>query len=96
MTTESDSIDMSDAPHETTGDVGFTGKTLPSGLRIHYLGLNQAQWQTVIMMYAKDVTSAYAGIRIIDIYHTLMSTSSATHECSAKDVATIKSWHNNT
>ena len=90
----SDSIDMSDAPHETTGDVGFTGKTLPSGLRIHYLGLNQAQWQTVIMMYAKDVTSAYAGIRIIDIYHTLMSTSSATHDCSAKDVATIKSWHN--
>ena len=86
----SDTVDVFDAPHETTGDVGFTNKTLPSGLRIHYLGLNQAQWQTVIMMYAKDLTSTYAGIRIIDIYHTLMSTSAASHECSAKDAATIK------
>ena len=90
----SDTVDVFDAPHETTGDVGFTNKTLPSGLRIHYLGLNQAQWQTFIMMYAKDLVSTYAGIRIIDIYHTLMSTSAASHECSAKDAATIRSWHN--
>ena len=47
-------------------------------------------------MYAKDLTSTYAGVRIIDIYHmhTLMSASTASHECSAKDAATVKSWHN--
>jgi hypothetical protein len=90
----SDAADVFDALHETTGDVGFTNRTPPSGLQIHYLGLNQAQWQTDIMMYAKDLTPTYAGVRIIDIYHTLMSTSAASHECSAKDAATIKSWHN--
>ena len=47
------------------------------------------------MMYAKDVVSTYAGIRIVDICHTLMSTPAATHECSAKDIATIKAWHDN-
>ena len=69
-----------------------SAKTLPTDLSIHYLGLNQAQWQTLIMMYARDVVSTYAGNRIVDIYHTLMSTSAATHECSAKDIATIKAW----
>jgi hypothetical protein len=88
-----DCADLSDAPREATGNVGFTAKTLPTDLSIHYLGLNQAQWQTLIMMYARDVVSTYAGIRIVDIYHTLMSTSAATHECSAKDIATIKAWH---
>ena len=88
-----DCADLSDAPREATGNIGFTAKTLPTDLSIHYLGLNQAQWQTLIMMYARDVVSTYAGIRIVDIYHTLMSTSAATHECSAKDIATIKAWH---
>jgi hypothetical protein len=88
-----DCADLSDAPREATGNVGFTAKTLPTDLSIHYLGSNQPQWQTLIMIYAKDVVSTYAGVRIVDIYHTLMSTSAATHECSAKDIATIKAWH---
>ena len=90
----SDSVDLFDAPHETTGVVGVIGKTLPSGLQIHYLGLDQAQWQTGIMMHAKDLTSTHAGVCTIDVDHTLMSTSAASHERSAKDAATIKSWHN--
>ena len=94
LCTGSDAVDVFEAPHETTGDAGFIHETLPSGRQIHYLGLNQAQWQTSFMMYAKDLTSTYADVRFIDIYHTLISTSAASHECSAEDAATIKSWHN--
>jgi hypothetical protein len=87
-------IDLSSAPSEATGNVGFNSKDLPDGLSIHYLGLNQAKWQTLIMMYSRDTVSTYAGVRICDIYHTMMSTSTASHDCSAKDIATIKSWVN--
>ena len=50
----SDAVGVFEAPHKTTGDVGFTHKTLPSGLQIHYLGPNRAQWQTIVMIYTKD------------------------------------------
>ena len=35
-------IDLSSAPSEATGNVGFNSKDLSDGLSIHYLGLNQA------------------------------------------------------
>ena len=78
-------IDLSSAPSEATGNIGFNSKDLPDGLSIHYLGLNQAKWQTLIMIYSRDTTSTYAGVKICDIYHTRMSTSTASHDCSAKD-----------
>ena len=30
-----DAVDVFEAPHETTGDVGFTSKALPPGLQIY-------------------------------------------------------------
>ena len=45
-------------------------------------------------MYSRDTDTVYARIKICDIYQTLMSTSAATSACSAKDVATIRSWLN--
>ena len=86
--------ELAAAPAESAGNVGFSDKTLPDGLHIHYLGLTQDKWQTLIMMYSRDTTTMYAGIKVCDIYQTLMSTSSATQDCSAKDVATIRSWLN--
>ena len=86
--------ELASAPAESAGNVGFSDKTLPDGLHIHYLGLTQDKWQTLIMMYSRDTTTMYAGIKVCDIYQTLMSTSSATQDCSAKDVATIRSWLN--
>ena len=59
------------APAEAAGDIGLDPKNLPDGLAVHFLGLTQAKWQTLIMMYSRDSTSKYAGIRICDIHHTL-------------------------
>jgi len=36
--------ELASAPAESAGNVGFTEKTLPDGLSIHYLGLTQDKW----------------------------------------------------
>ena len=87
-------VDLSSAPNEATGNIGLNSKDLPDRPSIHYLGLNQAEWQTLIMMYPRDTVSTYAGVKICDICHTMMSTATASHDCSTKDIATIKSWVN--
>ena len=87
-------VDLSSAPSEATGNIGFNSKDLPDGLSIHYLGLNQATWQTLIMTYYRDTVSSYAGVKICDIYLTMMSVATTSHDCLAKDIATIKSWVN--
>ena len=60
-------VDLSSAPSEATGNIDFNSKDLPDGLSIRYLGLNQAKWQTLIMMYPRDTVSTYAGVKICDI-----------------------------
>ena len=65
--------EMTDAPTIAAGNTGHTLKSLPPGYAIHYLGLNQAQWSCLVMMYNTDAKSSYAGILIRDIYNMLLS-----------------------
>ena len=56
--------------------------------------LSELEKQECIGQACLDIVSTYAGVRILDIYHTLISTSTATHEYPTKDNASIKAWHN--
>ena len=74
--------EMAQAPLLSAGNTGHTLKSLPPGHAIHYLGLNQAQWSTLIMTYNNDTTSRFAGILIKDVYNELVSGTSTADPAS--------------
>lgn len=86
-----DDLDQASAPAETAGDCGHSEKTLPVDVSIHYLGLNQAKWQTLIMMYERDSKSKYADIFVRDIYRVLLG---SVHGIPNSVVSTVRSWRN--